>query len=80
MEIWLVEQGCYDAFGIAGVYSSAQKAMDAHPVTRDPIPIGKYKATIERPGGWQQDKDGQWNNGLEWDDLQVLSCMTLDGE
>ena len=66
-KVWLAITGCYEDRRVSGVYASAEAAMKAHPLART-VPVG-YKAgagSAIRGGGWLQDEDGNWDNGLDW--------------
>ncbi len=74
MEVWLLEQGCYDSCVIVGVFSTAERAMEANPPREG---WNRGPASAERSGGWQQLND-HWDNGLDWDDGMVLYSMEID--
>lgn len=62
MNVWVLESGCYDSRGVVGVFSTAEKAMEAYP------------AGGGRLGGWQE-SDGSW---LDWDEGMELTSYQLD--
>ncbi len=74
-EVWVAISGCYSNTGVAGVYSTPQKAMEAHPVL-DPLPA---HVTVIRPGGWREE-NGWWDNGLDWDYAMHLEPYWLDAD
>lgn len=68
MKVWIAEQGAYENCGIVGVYATAELAMDAHPIPADfKYPDHPTAGNMSRRGGWRQDSDGNWDNGLDWD-------------
>lgn len=70
--VWIVEVGCYEGRYVHGAYSSAEAAMAANPLpTRE-------RVTVLRPGGWQRDERGEWDNGLDWDDAARCYPLTID--
>jgi len=81
MKLYAVVLGCYDDTYVAGVYSSPERAMAAHPVPADyPYPVVPSPADASRRGGWQQGADGQWSNGLDWSASAVIEEFWLDDE
>jgi hypothetical protein len=84
MKVYLVHKGCYGDKHVAGVYSSPEKAMAAHP-PRPPSEEGlaafhnRMGSTLEREGGWQQSPEEEyWSNGLDWDDAAFIEAYELD--
>lgn len=77
MIVWIVESGVYEARYIAGIYSSAEKAMEVHPVRREGHGDDLGHPSTERCGGWKFE-DGSWYNGLDWGDACQISPMTID--
>lgn len=80
MDVWIVEQGCYSERGIVGVYATAEDAMADNPVTKLVTEPPNYeRGRCERPGGWQQDSDGNWHNGLDWSEAMSVDRWTVNG-
>jgi hypothetical protein len=70
VKVYVVESGCYSEAYIAGVYSSREAAMKAHPVPdsdRNKI----------RDGGWVETKYG-WSNGYDWGDSDTITEYEVD--
>ncbi len=91
MIVYVVERGAYEQRGIEGVYGSLQAAIAAHPC-REPEPAvlarwdqweanGRKGAAplsrIERRGGWQEESDGKWSNGLDWEEGKEITAFEV---
>ena len=55
MIIYVVETGIYSDHGVAGVYASAEAAMEDYT-------DGRRRTTVK----WTKDKTGAWSNNLDW--------------
>lgn len=81
MTVYIVETGCYEQRGVAGVYASVEAAMAAHPIPADyKFPAKPSAYNHSRPTGWTQHEwahSGQtfvrWSNGLDWDDAADIT-------
>lgn len=73
MKVWILERGCYEEKYVVGLYVSSDLAIRENPVVIGP------KTTVIRPGGWQQDKSGNWDNGLDWSQAERLFAMEVRG-
>lgn len=79
MKVWVVERGKYESVCVAGVYSSAERAMAAHPIPADfKYPEAPSPYNQSRPTGWTEDEHGNWRNGLDWDSHVFVSPYDLD--
>lgn len=76
MKVYVVERGCYEERYVAGIYSSVEAALAAHPLPREGV--NKGPGSAERPGGWQSTGDGRWSNGLDWDEAESITEMEVD--
>lgn len=78
--VWVAEQGAYSSRGIIGVYATAEDGMAAHPIPPNyKYPDTRTAGNMSRRGGWQQDADGNWHNGLDWDDGISLERWVING-
>lgn len=77
MKVYIVQQGIYSDTSIVGVYVSVEAALAANPVPREGVKRGSGSA--ERPGGWQQDDQGSWDNGLDWEDAMRIDEYEVEG-
>lgn len=75
--VYVVERGCYNDAYIAGVYATAEAAMLAHPVLREPNHL--RPATYERAGGWRSISPREWSNGLDWEDAATIIEYEVEG-
>lgn len=76
MKVYVVEQGAYENQHIAGIYTTVDAAMQAHPL---PTRLPSHTRVI-RLGGWQKTEyDGYWSNGLDWEDSATISKYDLEG-
>lgn len=68
MRVYVLETGCYEQQGVAGIFTSVEAAVAASPI--------REGATVLRPGGWKPDDapgfEGHWNNGCDWDDAASI--------
>lgn len=72
--VYVVVQGCDSNQDVIGVYSSPERAMEAHPVRKPRHPE-------ERDGGWQPDVYAErqsWYNGLDWEAAETIERFELD--
>ena len=63
MNVWVVEQDCYEPW-VVGVFTDIQDVITAFPPSYD----GRSIPGRERPGGWQEEPRSQgksWWNGLD---------------
>lgn len=65
MKVWVVETGCYENFGLSGVYSSLDVAKENHPITDSML---KQYPDAQ----WIQESDGSWSNNADWDHLTQI--------
>lgn len=88
MLVYVVETGVYSERGIAGIYSSVEKAMEAHPAPGEPNgpPLhaiaGKQtdpSKDMMRDGGWQKETAGGWHNGFDMGWSASIYAYELDG-
>lgn len=70
LTVWVAEQGVYEDRYVVGVYSSAEKAMAAHPLPQRPT----------RESKWERDGWGNWTNGGWDDDYVCVSPMVVDAD
>lgn len=76
-KVYVVEVGCYSDRYIAGVYSTPEAAMAAHP-----IPERMHRSdTIEgREPEWKKDPESEsWSNGLDWGSAASIDAYELEG-
>jgi hypothetical protein len=81
--VYVVECCAYENQYVSGVYSTPEKAIAAHPLSRVLPDDFKWSASYAgRPGGWQEDPDhpGEWSNGLDWDDVAHITPFEVDVE
>jgi hypothetical protein len=80
MRVWVAERGCYSGRSVVGVYATAQAAMDDNPIPENyKYPTVPTASNASRRGGWRQDADGWWSNGLDWDDAVDIEPYELQG-
>jgi hypothetical protein len=75
MKVWVLMTGAYDAYGLEGVFTTAEAGM-AHwsPKNPDRTPK-KYRHPTQRQPptyAWQKEKNGEW-----WFDGSQTDCASL---
>lgn len=68
MTVYVVEQGCYEQRGVAGVFSTLKAAMSAYPE-------GEWKLVEMK---WKDKIFVSWSNGLDWEHAASIDPYELD--
>lgn len=71
MKVWVVEQGVYSSRGVTGVYATAEAAM-----ADNPLPMQSQYPCV---AAWTQDENGNWDNGLDYEQAISITAFELQG-